>query len=83
MSTSATITMYGLTAQLNERGAKALGDDWKPVREQHLYNYRKNGMIKVSDNGRVTQHQADEFINAFVGRRKERLAKPETVASNS
>jgi hypothetical protein len=68
-----TITMYGLTKLVNQAGVKALGAKWANVREQHLYNYRKNGMVKVATNGKATTAQAQDFVTKFVARRVAKL----------
>jgi hypothetical protein len=69
------ITMYGLTKIVNSQGEKALGSRWAHVREQHMYNYRKNGMIKaVGTDGRISQAAANDFAAAFVAKRVAKLA---------
>jgi len=70
----ADVTMYGLTKLVNAAGVKALGSRWSHVREQHMYNYRKNGMVKgLSTDGKLTKVQAETFAAAFVARRKAKL----------
>jgi hypothetical protein len=73
------LTMYGLCKLVNTTGEKALGAKWAHVREQHMYNYRKNGMIKaVGTNGKIRKDAAQTFADAFVAKR---VAKLGTVTS--
>jgi hypothetical protein len=76
------LTMYGLTKLVNQAGEKALGAKWAHVREQHMYNYRKNGMIKaVGTNGKISKASAQAFAEAFVAKRVAKLGTSETAAS--
>jgi hypothetical protein len=61
------ITMYRLANILSD----VLGER---IREQQLYNYRKNGFIKVNSSGRIAQSEAVKFVNEFVTKREARKA---------
>jgi len=74
VSATADITPYGLTKLVNAAGVKALGSRWAHVREQHMYNYRKNGMLKgISSNGKLTTEAANAFVTKFVAARVAKL----------
>lgn len=62
------ITMYKVAQMLSEaRGTH--------VREQQLYNYRKNGLIKTGEDGKVTVAEAEDFIAERVAKAQARDAK--------
>lgn len=56
------LTMY----QLANIASDLIGDR---VREQQMYNYRKNGLIKGLVDGKAPEAVAIEFLVKFVGKR--------------
>ena len=64
------VTMYKV-AQLCEAAAG------ERVREQQLYNYRKNGLIVVGSDGRVDEAFAIGFALEFAAKRAARKARNE------
>ena len=56
------VTMYRLSTIASELTGKR-------VREQQFYNYRKNGLIKGTVDGKLTKADATTFLTKFVGKR--------------